>query len=216
MERRVCGQLSPQKLEVAEPLLVEAVGEICVLPVVDLISEEDDPPLVTDEPDAVVRRLPRPEVEHRKADATEMKRLPVRDRTAREGALSRPLLAEHRAQDLLLERVVSADHGVDPNRGDDGHLDVSDELDDASVVIGVRVRDEHRQERLAERLELCAEGAAVGDGQRAVDCDDPLIRLDEVGVDEGARWARRVAVDASLLGHAAASVGRPWRAITRS
>jgi hypothetical protein len=130
--------------------------------------------------------------------------------------MPRPLLPEHGSQDLLLERVVPADHRVDACGGDDGHVVARDELDDAAVVIRVRVRHEHRKERLAERLEPRAESSAVRDGERPVDRNDPVARLDEVRVDERSGRSRRVPVDArrrhsgpARRRHAAASVGRP-------
>jgi hypothetical protein len=43
---------------------------------------------------------------------------------------------------------------------------------------------EHCQERLLQRLDLRAERTAVGDGERAVNGDDPLSGLDEIGVDQ--------------------------------
>ena len=78
------------------------------------------------------------------------------------------------------------------------------------------MRDEHRQERLAEGLELSAESTAVGDGERAVDRHDSFVGLDEIGVDQRALRPRRMAVDARLGHHAAVSAGSPWRSTTRS
>ena len=75
-----------------------------------------------------------------------------------------------------LSGVVAADHGIDAGGRDHRHLIRPDELDDAAVVVRVGMRDEHRQERLAEGLELRAESTAVGDGERAVDRDDSLVR----------------------------------------
>jgi hypothetical protein len=49
-----------------------------MLVVVHLVAEEDRPPLVAEEPDAVVRGLARPEVEECEASA-EVERLAVRD-----------------------------------------------------------------------------------------------------------------------------------------
>ena len=66
-----------------------------MLAVVDLVAEEDGPPIVAEEPDAVVGRLAGPEVEHGEASAAELERLPVRDGAIGERALARPLLAEH-------------------------------------------------------------------------------------------------------------------------
>ena len=119
---RVGGQLPPETLEVGQPLVEEAVGEIGVLPVVHLVAEEHRLPLVAEEPDAVMRRLARPEVEHGKACTTELEPLSVGRGARWERALERPFIAEHGAQDLLLERIVAPDHRIDAGRGDDGHV----------------------------------------------------------------------------------------------
>ena len=77
---------------------------------------------------------------------------------------------------------------------DHRHLLAREQLGDRVVVIGVRVRDEHAEQRLAERLEACPEGAAVGQQQRRVDRNDPVGALDQVGVDEQAGLAGAVGV----------------------
>jgi hypothetical protein len=129
-----------------------------------------------------------------------------------------PELRGHRLDRELHQElgIVSSDHRVDSRGGDHGHAVIGDELDDPAVVIRMRVRDEDGHERFRQRLELRAEGRGVGDGQRSVDRDDSLARLDEVRVDERALRSGRVAVDANVRGHAAASSGRPWRSTARS
>jgi hypothetical protein len=54
LERGVRGQLLPQALEAAEPLVVEAVRQVGVLVAVSLVAEEDGPAVVAEEPGAVV------------------------------------------------------------------------------------------------------------------------------------------------------------------
>jgi hypothetical protein len=77
---------------------------------------------------------------------------------------------------------------------DHRHLLAREQLGDRVVVIGVRVSDEHAQQRLPERLEACSEGAAVGEQQRRVDRDDPVGAFGQVGVDEQAGLAGAVSV----------------------
>ena len=67
---------------------------------------------------------------------------------------------------------------------DHRHLLAGKQLADGVVVIRVRVRDEHAEQWLPERLEAGAEGAAVGQQQRRVDRDHPVDTLDQVRVDE--------------------------------
>jgi hypothetical protein len=64
---------------------------------------------------------------------TELERLAVRDGPVGKHALLRPLVAEHRAQDLLLQGVP--DHGVDSSGRDHGQVVPADELNDPAVVI---------------------------------------------------------------------------------
>jgi len=78
------------------------------------------------------------------------------------------------------------------------------------------VCDEHCQQRLAEGDDAVTERPAVGDGEAAVHGHDAAVGLDEVRVDKRSFGACRVTVDANPRHHAAASVGRPWRATTRS
>jgi hypothetical protein len=61
------------------------------------------------------------------------------------------------------------------------------------------VGDDDGQERLAESLELGTDRATVGDGEGAVDRDDSVVCLDEVGVDESALWTCGMTVDTDVL-----------------
>ena len=74
------------------------------------------------------------------------------DRVGRERALRRPQVAEHRAQDRLLDGVVAADHLADERGRVDRHVEARDELDEPAVVIRVRVGDDDAEQRLAERV----------------------------------------------------------------
>jgi hypothetical protein len=88
------------------------------------------------------------------------------------------------------------DDGLALGRGVDRHVALAaDELDDAVEVIGMAVRDEDGQQGLVQRVQACAEGPGVGDEQVAVDRDDSLVGLDQVGVDEQAVRAGGVRVD---------------------
>jgi hypothetical protein len=126
------------------------------------------------------------EVGDAQGDAAERHDVPVGDDVGREAALVRPLLAEHGAKDLLLHVVVAADRLVHAGDGEDRDVVGPDELDDAAVVVGVGVRHDDGLEGLAERGDPVAEGTSVRDGERAVDGYDPVLALDEVGVDQRA------------------------------
>ena len=98
--------------------LVEAVGQVAVRAVVGDVGRRTRVAAVAVErPERVVRATrDGPEVGDRQRDAAERDRLAVGDdRRVGKRALGRPLVAEHRAQDLLLDRVVAADH-VDARR----------------------------------------------------------------------------------------------------
>jgi hypothetical protein len=98
-EDGVFGKACPQLLDVRQPLDVEAVGEEAVPVLVDLVAEEDD--LLSspsthglscgDSPAEIDDRE-----RHRRGSA-----LAVPNRGVREDALRRPLLAEHRPDDLV-------------------------------------------------------------------------------------------------------------------
>ena len=90
--------------------------------------------------------------------------------------------------------VLGADLAVDVGVRDHRHLLAREQLADRVVVIGVRVRDQHAEQRLAERLEARPERAAVRQQQRRVDRHDPLGALHQVGVDEQPGLARAVRV----------------------
>jgi hypothetical protein len=65
-----------------------------------------------------------------------------------------------------------------------GNRLAGDQLGDRVVVIGVRVCNQHAEERLSERLEARPKGVAVGEQQRRVDRYHTVGALDQVGVDE--------------------------------
>ena len=117
-------------------------------------------------------------------DVVEGDALTVADRRVGEGPLGRPLVAEHRPQDLLLDGVVPGDRVDDALRRDDRHVVAGDQLGQAAVVVRMRVRQQHRAQRLPQLFEPCAHRAAVGDGEQAVDRDHAGVGLDEVGVHE--------------------------------
>jgi hypothetical protein len=68
------------------------------------------------QPDAVVGRLARPEIDNGEARAAELELLAVRDGPVGTHALLRPLVAEHRVQDLLRERSTSSSFLRSANR----------------------------------------------------------------------------------------------------
>jgi hypothetical protein len=136
---------------------------------------------------------------HGETRAHEIERLAVRDGPARERSPCRPLVAEHRPKVLLLDGVVAPDDRVDTLGRDHRNLVAGHELHDSAVVIGMRVRDEDSHERLSKRLDLRAERTPVRERESAVDSDDSVGCLDQVGVDEGAGRAGGVLVDANVL-----------------
>src|SRR5215831_18517451 len=75
-----------QGLDVLEPLLVEAIGEVTMPVVVDLVAQEDDPLVVAENPGAVVRRLARTKIDDGETDAVEILALAVANRRVRENA----------------------------------------------------------------------------------------------------------------------------------
>jgi hypothetical protein len=115
----------------------------------------------------------------------------------REHAPARPLVSEHRAQDLLLRLVVAADGVRDPGDRVDRHVA---ELDEAAVVVRVRVRDEHAGERLARLLHAGPQAPTAGDRQRAVHDDDAVVAFDHVRVHRHRLGATREAVDGCHAG----------------
>jgi hypothetical protein len=127
-----------------------------------------------------------PEVDDREAGAVERHALAVADRRVREDAPARPLVPEHRSHDRFLLRVVADDRVDDALGRDDRNVVAGHELRETRVVVGMRVGEKHRLQRLAEPLEPAAHRGAVRDRQERVDGDDAGRRLDEVRVDERA------------------------------
>jgi len=87
----------------------------------------------------------------------------------REGALRGPFVAEHRPQDLLLNRVVAADHLGHPRGREHRHIEIPHELHQPAVVVGMGVGDYHPEQGLAQLIHPRAERAAIRDGQGRVD-----------------------------------------------
>jgi hypothetical protein len=85
----------------------------------------------------------------------------VGDRPVRERPLCGPLLAKHRAEDLLLDGVVAPDRRGHAVGGEHRDLKPPRELYQATIVVRMRVRDDDTQERLAERLYACAQSPPV-------------------------------------------------------
>ena len=77
---------------------------------------------------------------------------------------------------------------------DHRHVLAGEQFGDRVVVVGVRVRDEHAQQRLPERLEPSPEGTTVRQQQRRIDRDHPVGAFDQVGVDEQPGLAGAVGV----------------------
>jgi len=65
-----------------------------------------------------------------------------------------------------------------------------DDVADAVVVVGVAVRDEDRQQRLAQRVELGAQCLRVGDRECTVDLDDSVVAFDQICIHRQALFAR--------------------------
>jgi hypothetical protein len=112
-----------------------------------------------------------------------------------------PLRAERRSQDLLLDRVIAADHLVHALRRDDRDIIGADQLGQATVVVGVRLGEEHGEQRLAQCCHAPAQHPAVGDRQQAVDRDHARRGLDEVCVHQRSGRGGRDAVDQRWFRH---------------
>src|SRR5439155_3657419 len=119
--------------------------------------------------DGLARALARPEVPRREPQAAELDRLLVRNDAAREGRALGPLVAEERSPLRALRVVVLADLAVDIGERDDGDVVAGEQLRDRVVVVGMRMRDQHAEERLAQSLEAGAERLPVREQERRVD-----------------------------------------------
>src|SRR5918994_324486 len=144
VECRIVREALAQLRDVREPLAIEAVCEVAVRVVVDLVAEEDDLRVGSEDPGAVVGRLARPEIYDGELNAVEGHALTVADRRVREDARTGPLVSEHRPHDRILRRIVSGDRVDHALRGDDWDVVARDELREARVVVRVGVREEHR------------------------------------------------------------------------
>ena len=86
-------------------------------------------------------------------DVVEGQALAVADRRVREDAARRPVVAEHRSDDLILHRVVGRDRVDHSLRGHDRHVVSGDDLHQPGVVVRMRVRQQHGVQRLPEAVE---------------------------------------------------------------
>jgi hypothetical protein len=171
-----------------------AVGEVGVGTVEGEVADERFPAVV-EQPSGLASALAGAEVEGGEAEVSELDRLPGRNDPVREGGARRPLVAEDRAPLGALGVVVITDLTIDVGESDDRHLLARQELGDGVVVVGMRMRDEHAEQRLVQRLETGSKGAPLGEQERGVDRRDPLRPLDEVGVDKEPGLAGAVGVD---------------------
>jgi hypothetical protein len=130
-----------------------------------------------------MRRLTRAEIDDAERGSAEGQALPIGHGAIRERALVGPLFAEHRPQDLLLGRIIAANHLGNTCRREDRHVGTLEDRGQGTVVVGVRMRDQHREQALAGRRHEGAEGVAVGDTERAVDRHHAVWNFDEVRVD---------------------------------
>ena len=79
--------------------------------------------------------------------------------------------------------------------GDDGRSLRPNQVGDPRDVVGVRMGDQDREERLAQGLALPTEGLALGLGESRVDGDHPISGLDQEGVGEDAAFSAGMGVD---------------------
>jgi hypothetical protein len=115
----------------------------------------------------------------------------VANRRIRKEALARPLVAEHRPDDLILRRVVALDCVDHALGGNNRHVIACDNFSEPRIVVGMRVRHERGLERLPQAVESRTHLLRPGDGQESVDGDHPRFGLDEVRIYEralGLRW----------------------------
>ena len=124
-----------------------------MLVVVDLVAEEDRLRFIAEDPWAVMRRLARAEVDDGERYVVEGHALAVSDRGVREDPIRRPLLPEHRTDDLVLECVVGCDRVDHSLRGVDRDVVAGDDLVEPGVVVGMGVRQNRCQERLPEAVD---------------------------------------------------------------
>jgi hypothetical protein len=61
--------------------------------------------------------------------------------------------------------------------------------------------EKDRKQGLVERFKTCPKGAAFGNRQQTVDCDDARLRLDQIGVDERTLVTDWKAMDYRFVGH---------------
>ena len=101
-------------------------------------------------------RLARAEVDDGELHVVEADALPTGNRGVGEDSIRRPVLAEKRADDLILDGIVRRDRVDDSLRCVDRDVVAGDDLAERGVVVGVRVRQEGGQERLPEALDTGA------------------------------------------------------------
>jgi hypothetical protein len=170
VEDGVVGETRAEPFDVRQPLAVEAVGEVAVPVVVDLVAEKNRRLVVADDPGAVVRRLARAEVDDGELHVVEGHALPIADRGIWKDAVGRPVVSEHRTDDLILDGVVGRDRVDHPLRGVDRNVCAGDDLDESRVVVGVGLRHERGQERLPKAAETGTHFPGGGHLQQPVNC----------------------------------------------
>jgi hypothetical protein len=186
---------SADALDVGQPIFVKTVGQVTVVPVIGKVAGKDQVALGLEHPNTVLGRLPRSQVRDCECDLSERQRLSVGDLMVGESTFVSPLIAEHRAKDLLLDRVVATDHLGEPCDGEHGNVMVANDLDQATVVIGMGVSDDDAEKWRSEVVNERPEGTAVGDGERRVDDNGASWALDYVRVDRSFASGGGKAVD---------------------
>jgi hypothetical protein len=123
------------------------------------------------------------QIGHYKARTAEGDAFGVLDDAIRKGARGRPLVPEHWPENLFLRGVVAANHSIDARHGEHRHICPVEKCRDTSVMVGMTVGHDDRDEWFLQRPHTRAERFPVRHAQRRINDDDAFAGLDEIGVD---------------------------------
>ena len=178
-----------------------AIRHVGVHEIVGEVADECRRTTAVENEQAVVMQLRRPDVDRPESKAgAEIEFLPVADAVIREHPPLRPFVAEHRPDDAVLEGIVTTDDVVDTGLGDDRNVEAGGHRGEPGIVVRVRMREQDGNDRLADRVGAPPQFRRGGYGERAVDDDDAVLALDDVGVHrEGPRLLETVDLTATCI-----------------